>query len=376
MDKAQFYQRALAAIELRRWDVACRELTRALSESPNDARALSLLAACNFNMGEVNRAIEQSKLSIESDPVWTHAHYVLALCYTSVKKFKEAESAIQEALAIEPENPDFLMVFANLQFARMNWERGLALLEQGLATDPSHASCLRLTAYGLRQLGRLEDADEIVKKALALHPEDARLYAEAGWTAIRTDAAAAEEHFGEALRLNPEDKSFVRGMKEAQFQSKWFFRCFRYMFKPWICVPYYGLWILFSPHISTQAANLWLYGPILFLLVCSILNAFWEFLLDCYQKIRFHYLTDKKKDVVKQAGSSDAATEQATISSIFAPDPLGWKRTERSQLAPAPVQPKNAHPFIAWTLKNQTTLIAILVIASIVRLLLTLIKGN
>lgn len=376
MDKAQFYQRALAAIELRRWDVARRELTRALAESPNDARALSLLAACSFNLGEVNRAIEQSKTSISSDPAWTHAHYVLALCYTSVKKFKEAESAIQEALAIEPENPDFLMVLANLQFAKMNWEKGLALLEEALATDPSHASCLRLTAYGLRQLGRLEDADEIVKKALALHPEDARLYAEAGWTAIRTDASAAESHFGEALRLNPEDKSFMRGMKEAQFQSKWFFRFFRYMFRPWVCVPYYGLWLIFSTRISTEASSLWLYGPILFLIVCSILNAIWEFWHDTYLKARSWYLSRKADRTDLPPAGLAVPSEQAALSSIFTPDPLSWQRAGRTGPLPSTTENKQTHPFVAWTLKNQTTLIAIIVIASIVRLLFALIKGN
>lgn len=376
MERTQFYQRALAAIELRRWDVARRELTRSLAENPKDSRALSLLAACSFNLNEVNSAIEQSKAAIEYAPEWTHGYYVLSLCYTSTKRFKEAETAIEAALAVEPANPDYLMVFANLQFAKMNWERGLALLEQALAIDPTHASCLRLTAYGLRQLGRLADAEEIVKKGLSLHPEDARLYAEAGWTAIRTDAAAAEEHFGEALRLNPKDKSFIQGMKEAQFQSKWFFKLFRNMFRPWICVPYYGLWIIFSAQIPADVAALWLYGPILFLIFFSIVNAIWEFLRDTYLKFRSAFLQRQgASSKVPTEQSNDVETSNKAMNAIFTPDVITSKVMPKSKKSPAKIS-ENAHPIVTWTLKHQTTFIAIIVIASILRLLLALIRGN
>ena len=388
MERTPFYQRALAAIELKRWDVARRELTRSLADNPQDPRALSLMAACSFNLHEVATAIEQSKLAINADPTWTHSYYVLSLCYTSLKRFKEAETAIREAMLIEPENPDFLMVLANLQFAKMSWEAGLALLEQGLAVDPGHASCLRLTAYGLRQLGRLADAEEVVKKALSLHPEDARLYAEAGWTAIRTDANAAEEHFGEALRLNPGDKSYIRGMKEAQFQSKWFFRLFRHMFSPWVCVPYYGLWLVFSTQVSAEIATVWLYGPIIFLLIGSIVNAIWEGLCQIYASARSWYESwyqgrqmaprnQPPDGMVTEGGTVTDGTCSSGVDAIFSPNVMATslvaRQRERRLVSQAP---RNVHPLITWTLKHRIPLIAIVVICSIVRLLVALMRGN
>ncbi len=276
VEKADFYQRALAAIELKRWDIARRELTNVLAQSPQEARALSLMSACSFNLGEVDTAIEQSKSAIKCDPKWTHAYYVLSLGYTSKGRFREAQRAIKPALAEEPENPDYLMVMANLHFAEVRWKEGLQLLEHALSYDPAHASCLRLKAYGLRQSGRTADADEVVKQALSLHPEDARLYAEAGWAAIRKDASEARTHFEEALRLDPTDPSYIRAVQEARSQNRWYFRIFRRFTNRWIIGPYYLLWMIFSRDIPAEWSALWLYFPLIYLVVCGLLTSIIE----------------------------------------------------------------------------------------------------
>lgn len=276
MEKSDYYQRALAAIDLKRWDLALKELTGVLSISPQEARAFSLMSVCSFNLGQIDRAIEHAKKAIKHDPEWTNAYYLLALAQTSKGRFKDAETAIESALARDPQCPDYLVVKANLCFVEMQWKRGLELLEQGLAQQPEHASCLRLKAYGLRKLGKVAEADQVVKCALSLHPEDARLYAEAGWSAIRSDAGAAQEHFEEALRLDPSDESYIRAVKEARYQNRWFFKLFRKFTNRWIMGPYYLLWLIFSRRIEPEWAALWLYGPLLYLIVCGLITAVWD----------------------------------------------------------------------------------------------------
>src|ERR1700761_3924135 len=127
------YERALAAFRLKRWDLASKELGAELAVNPHNSQALSLLAACSLNLGELQKAIDQAKTSIKIEPRIAYPHYIAALSYQRAKQIFEAELAIEDALALEPANPDYLAVLAAIKIQTNQRAKGKELLERALS---------------------------------------------------------------------------------------------------------------------------------------------------------------------------------------------------------------------------------------------------
>ncbi len=218
----QFYQRALAAFRLRRWDVARKELAEELAKNPQNASALGLLAACSLNLGEINTAIEQARTAVKANPRQGYSHYILALSHMRDKQTFEAELAIEDALRIEPDNPDYLAVMASIHIGRRDYYKGLQLLARALAENPAHHYSLRQKYYVHLAQKRKKEAEEVRHRILELYPEDAEMHAHSGWQKLENpgEQDKALEHFEEALRLDPQADNYVEGLIEAKFEDQ------------------------------------------------------------------------------------------------------------------------------------------------------------
>ncbi len=120
-------------------------------------------------------------------------------------RLKEAEAAVQTAIALDPFDADHLALLGDIELGRRRWAATLEAAERGLALNPEHSHCINLRAIAQTQLGRKDEAAETLGSALARDPENALTQANQGWALLhRGDHARALEHFREALRIDPE----------------------------------------------------------------------------------------------------------------------------------------------------------------------------
>ncbi len=211
-------QRAVAAFETGRWELARTAFCLHLRDEPQNPVALSLLAACCQNMGESDRAILHAGECIRYNPDFPHGYYVLSVALGSKGKLKEAEAAIKEALRGESQNAAYFYFLAKLQFDRDLLHDCLRTLDQALEVDAVNVKCLRLKAVTLIRLGRKEESNFVHRHAMSLSPETAQLHADAAWKAMYHGGSfeQAQEYFAEALRLNPQAKSYLIGLKASR----------------------------------------------------------------------------------------------------------------------------------------------------------------
>ena len=102
-----------------------------------------------FQEGSYAKAEEVLLRITESDPDRAEAHYLLARLYTEtpLSDTDKAEDALDEAIRVEPDNPDYLVArllqlrrkSRNLLKERLREQRRIALARQILSIDPTNA---------------------------------------------------------------------------------------------------------------------------------------------------------------------------------------------------------------------------------------------
>ncbi len=193
-----------------------REAMLALSLQPADPGALAVLALARAYQKNYPGALAAATEAVGLAPEYPYFHYVHAFVLHHADKPREAFVAVQEALRLDPHDASLFSLLASIELARSRWKEALEAAEQALAIDAEHVEAANLRAMALVRLGRKEEAMETVDFALRRAPENAMSHANQGWNCLhRNDPKAAQEHFREALRLDPELTYARDGLLEA-----------------------------------------------------------------------------------------------------------------------------------------------------------------
>ncbi len=193
-----------------------RESMLALALRPDDPQALALLALSRIEQDKRPQALEAAREAVGLAPDLPYLHYVHALVLHRMDREEEAFRAVQESLRLDPSDGDNFSLLASIELARRDWPAALAAAEQALALNPEHVGAANLRAMALVRLGRKTEAMATVDFALHRAPEDAFSHANQGWNCLhQNDPRKAQEHFREALRLQPDLEYAREGMLEA-----------------------------------------------------------------------------------------------------------------------------------------------------------------
>lgn len=89
---------------------------------------------------------------------------------------REAEAAYEQALTVDPANPDALAALASLRLARGLAADSIELCERALAIDPRHVAAMINRGNALRAAGRVEEALASYEQCVAAHPQHAQAW--------------------------------------------------------------------------------------------------------------------------------------------------------------------------------------------------------
>jgi tetratricopeptide (TPR) repeat protein len=209
-------ERARLLINQSRYELATRELQKALVADPDDPVAHALMAICLAEQKKFDQAYDEARQAAVLAPDLPYTQYVLAYARFQQDFLPEAEQAINKAIHLDPWDADYFSLLAQIKYQQKKWQAALDAAENGLEIEAEHLGCANLRAMALNQLGRGEEARRSLEDALAQDPENAFTHANQGWMALqRGDAKKALEHFREALRLDPTNDWARSGMVEA-----------------------------------------------------------------------------------------------------------------------------------------------------------------
>jgi tetratricopeptide (TPR) repeat protein len=193
-----------------------RETLLALAEDPESARGHAYLALSRVDQQKNTEALAAAERAVALSPDDPFSHHIHAIVLHRLDREKAALVAINEAIRLDPENETHFAVLASVHLNLRDWAAALDAAEQGLAINPEDVQCANLRSMALVRLGRKEEAMQTVDFALERAPENAWSHANQGWNCLhRNDPKRAQDHFREALRLEPDLEYARQGMLEA-----------------------------------------------------------------------------------------------------------------------------------------------------------------
>jgi len=123
------------------------------------------------------------------------------------KRYDEALAVASEATEKAPENTAAWFAFGVVQEKRGKLEQVIASMEKVIALDPKHAAALNYLGYTFADRNiRLPEAEQLVRRALEIRPDDGYFLDSLAWVHFRRgDFRRAEEELRRALKLVPDD---------------------------------------------------------------------------------------------------------------------------------------------------------------------------
>src|SRR5438034_2190349 len=197
--------------------------TKAIELDPRYARAYTCIAACDsflfyhYFQYETEEAIENIMAAygkaVELDDGLAEANACRGVALTFAKRFEEAETELERAIALDPNSFEAHYFYARYCFVRGELGRAAGLFERAgeVKPDDYQSWCLLIHVY--RSLGRTDKIEAaarkgiaLAEKELAMHPENPRPAAlgAAGLLAIG-ETERAREWLAGALAIDPDD---------------------------------------------------------------------------------------------------------------------------------------------------------------------------
>lgn len=147
-------------------------------------------AGAAMRAGALEEVVMCYRALVRLEPGNARAYWRLAMMYECLGAAGAALEVCRRGLQRAPEAPCLHRQHAHLLLSTGSVQGALRAFEQAAEMNPSHCDTQYYVGLALRQAGRVEEAREALKKALALRPDDPKLYYALG---LCCKAAEAQE---------------------------------------------------------------------------------------------------------------------------------------------------------------------------------------
>ena len=145
--------------------------------------------------GDGQSAIAAGREAVSKYPNDASLQYGLTHAYRSARRFDEALSTIDRAMALEGERPFFHCLRADVLLGLERFEEAIQDAEAVLDTDPDHSHSFEQIIEALVRLGRTEEAEGRAEELVQLAPSDPRALLAA------SDLYLSQDRLDQALEL-------------------------------------------------------------------------------------------------------------------------------------------------------------------------------
>jgi tetratricopeptide (TPR) repeat protein len=188
----------------RDWKAATATAQEAVNKLPNDRGLKMVLASQLADSGQADAAIEQTKALLKGGPEDREVYIGLAQIYSRLKRWPEAEQAINKAqeLSTKPDEKEYVnFILASMYERQKKYDLAEDTFKKVIANDPNNAVALNYLGYMLADRGlRLEEALGYIKKAVQLDPQNGAYLDSLGWAYYKMgNYDLAEENLRKAV---------------------------------------------------------------------------------------------------------------------------------------------------------------------------------
>ena len=222
------YLRGVQLSSLRRYAEAEAVFGQLLSDDPENSDVLLHLAIAQLHQdGKEKQSLKTIQMALASDPEDSKLHGFHSNILLTLDKYKDALSAAEKAISLDPDSAFAFRMKASALMALGRHAEAEATARQSLELDPDDSGAATILSHALRIQGKAAENEDQIASMLARDPEDDDNHTAAGWQALQKgNRQAAEQHFLEALRLNPENELAREGLLESFKARSPFYRSY------------------------------------------------------------------------------------------------------------------------------------------------------
>ena len=197
---------AAALAEAGRSDEAAATIERVLEEDPKIAEAHRMLGDYQLARGRPAEAAASFGKALALDDRYAPAVFGLASAFHAEGRLEDAAAGFERALTLDPSSASAVLALVRVRLEQRLFERAIELLAAHELPESELAAGLRLEAEAYTGLGRLDEAEERLRTALAEDPRDADVHRELAVLAEkRGDPREAVSEYEKALDSDPGD---------------------------------------------------------------------------------------------------------------------------------------------------------------------------
>lgn len=169
----------------KQWQKATDEAKEATQKLPKDHELQMVYASQLADMGQPDAALQQVKSMLTGGPGDREIYINLATMYSRLKRWPDAEAALDKAeqLSTKQEDKETVEFLRASSYERQKkYEEAESLFRKILLTAPDNAAVLNYLGYMLADRGeKLDEAFGMIKKAVDLEPANGAYLDSLGW---------------------------------------------------------------------------------------------------------------------------------------------------------------------------------------------------
>jgi tetratricopeptide (TPR) repeat protein len=175
--------------EAKEWQKATDVAKEAVQKLPNNRNLKMVLDAQEADMGNADQALKDVRSMLKGNPDDREVYITLAQMNTRLRRFPDAEQALDKAeqLSTKPEDKEYVWFLRGSTYEReKRYTEAEEQFKKVLASDPEHASALNYLGYMLAdQNMKIEEALGYIKRAVDLDPANGAYLDSLGWAYFR-----------------------------------------------------------------------------------------------------------------------------------------------------------------------------------------------
>ncbi len=174
------------------------------------------------DQGKTKEAISQVTALIEQVPDNPESYLYLGIFYEDLKQYEDARESIEKGLKVDPENVSLLFRLGVILDKLGNKDACIETMRKVIRLDPKHANALNYLGYTFADLGKnLMEAENLIKAAIRLKPEDGYITDSLGWVYFKSGRYdEALEVLLRAVNLVPDDPIILEHIGDAYLKTQ------------------------------------------------------------------------------------------------------------------------------------------------------------
>ena len=194
--------------EAKQWPQATAVAKEAVQKLPDDRDLRMVLDAQLADIGDPDKPLADVRSLLKGTPEDREVYVRLAIMYTRLKRWSDAEEALNKAelLSTKPEDKEYIYFLRGSTYEReKKYDEAEAEFKKVLAANPQSAVTLNYLGYMNADRGvQLEDSLNYIKQAVSMEPTNGAYLDSLGWAYFRLGKYdLAEENLTKAsLHMN------------------------------------------------------------------------------------------------------------------------------------------------------------------------------